>query len=197
MHIYSATVCKCNHIQCVAMYMTPECVPVAAALTAPLHKTELNKAYGTEQGSVGEFAFGVGGVWRAIDLSCNVYWAGTMRERVGGAHSKHRRCPPSSSLIPRRGSALKSRELYLPLYCPASHAHRVARVEQLPPAEERGAAPVSSHQGTTPVSSHQGDSCRRALAMLEHPRREPAAQRRGVEISSGGELFTPVDERLA
>ena len=34
------------------MHMTPECVPVATALTALLHKTELYKPHGKGRGSV-------------------------------------------------------------------------------------------------------------------------------------------------
>ena len=47
------------------------------------------------------------------------------------------------------------------------------------------------------MSSHRGGGWRRALAVPEHPRREATAQRRGIEVGSSGELFTPVNERLA
>ena len=57
--------------------------------------------------------------------------------------------------------------------------------------------PQAVQQGAAPAPLRHGDGWRRALAVLEYPRREVTAQRRGVQVSSGGELFAPVDERLA
>ena len=111
------------------------------------------------------------------------------RAKVGGAHSKPgawHRSLPSSSISPGRGEHTCS-GFELRLTRSSAHAHRFARVVPLPQAVQHGAVPAPSHPG---------DGWR-TLAVLEHPRREATAQRRGVEVSSGGELFTPVDERLA
>ena len=69
-----------------------------------------------------------------------------------------------------------------------ARAHRFARVVPLPQAVQ---------QGVAPAPLYEGDGWRGALAVLEYPRREVTAQRRSVEVGTGGELFAPVDESLA
>ena len=71
---------------------------------------------------------------------------------------------------------------------PSARAHRFARVVPLPQAVQ---------QGVVPAPLYEGDGWRGALAVLEYPRREVTAQRRSVEVGTGGELFAPVDESLA
>ena len=67
-----------------------------------------------------------------------------------------------------------------------ARAHRFARVVPLPQAVQ---------QGVAPAPLYEGDGWG-ALAVLEYPRWEVTAQRRSVEVGTGGELFAPVDERL-